>query len=91
MSDSDPIASRTSLVPHQTRSEPASSTSLLAPQTPLQTMKAVLQSQLNKSGGVDTLSVRMLRAEIFRYEQALKEGTQTQYEQWIANGGGPGR
>ena len=62
-----------------------------AQKTPLERMKAALERQVATSNGVDNLSVRMLRAEIYRYEQALKEGTKTQAEQWMAGGGPPGR
>lgn len=62
-----------------------------ARKTPLEAMKAALERQIAMSNGVDNLSVRMLRAEIYRYELALKEGTKTQAEQWFADGGPPGR
>jgi len=62
-----------------------------ARKTPLETMKTAIERQIATSKGVDTLSIRMLRAEIYRYELALKEGTKTQAEQWFADGGPPGR
>ena len=49
--------------------------------TPLQSMKEALDRSIQKSGS-DSLSSRMLKAEIARFERALETGPQTQAEQW---------
>ena len=49
--------------------------------TPLQNMKDVLQEQI-RLHGPDSLSVRMLTAEIARYERDLEKGPQSQGDQY---------
>ena len=46
-------------------------------------MKEALDRSIQKSGS-DSLSSRMLKAEIARSERALETGQQTQAEQWSA-------
>lgn len=49
--------------------------------TPLQSMKEALAQSIQERGS-DSLSSRMLKAEIARFERALETGQQTQAEQW---------
>jgi len=49
--------------------------------TPLQSMKISLERSIQLHGS-DSLSSRMLRAEIVRYERELQEGPQTMAQQY---------
>jgi hypothetical protein len=59
----------------------ASDEALPTRRTPLQSMKEALDRSIQESGS-DSLSSRMLKAEIARFERALETGQQTQAEQW---------
>jgi hypothetical protein len=59
-----------------------SSNQQLFHKTPLQRMKKSLERSI-RLYGEDSLSSRMLGAEIVRYERELNEGHQTLYQQYL--------
>jgi hypothetical protein len=60
-----------------------SSQQQLVHETPLQRMKKSLERSV-RLYGAESLSSRMLRAEITRYERELSEGHQTLYQQYLS-------